>query len=224
MRILHLCNAGLAITHEGQTLLIDLPNSDSAPFYQLPEETWDRILHREPPFSEVCGMVFTHCHEDHFCEEKVAEFMSRYGDIPCFWPDRFPEKGTLVCGPFVISYERMDHAPMEGWIPPMVVLWIRAGEKSVYVSSDAKLDCDAHRRFLKGRMAHAAFWTSMYLSRPETRRLMHDAALRNYIYHMPAVQPEGYGIWKKCRSNLSRYEAELSTVTVMDQYPFEIEC
>ena len=223
MRITLLCNTGLAITHAGQTLLIDVPNEASVPFYALPDDTWNEILNRESPYDQVCGLLFSHTHPDHCDRNKVRAFRDRWSQIRCFLPEENPEKGTIVCGPFIVSYMRIDHAPMEGFVPPHVVFWVRAGEKSVYISSDAKPDVAAHQAFLKGRQANAAFWISIYMSQPDTRALMAYTAPRNYIYHMPKERPDDYGLWKKCDRNFQRYAEELRSVVLMEGYPYEIE-
>ena len=63
----------------------------------------------------------------------------------------------------------------------------------------------------------------MYLSRAETRLLLRCISAKNYIYHMPENDPDGFGIWKKCKNNLNRYPDELRTVRVLKRYPSVIE-
>lgn len=224
MEIKLLCNAGLAITYEGKTLLVDIPNQAFSPFAALPPLQWQMIMNRTGEFGMVCGLFITHNHPDHCDMERVRAYRSRWNEVNVFVPDdSTPQMGTVVMGPFVISYRRMDHAPMDVPTPPHVVAWVRAGDKTVYIAADAKLDLEEHRRFLKGRVANGAFWNAMYLSRPETRLLLREAAQKNFVYHMPEVEPDSIGIWKKCRNNLSRYENELQGVTVLDCYPYIIE-
>ena len=86
-----------------------------------------------------------------------------------------------------------------------------------YLAEDA-----VHEAFLNGRKACMGIWNSMYLSRPETRCLMHRAAHKNYVYHMPECQDDMSGIWRKCRNNLQRYPDELRDIVIMDRYPYVI--
>ncbi len=223
MRITLLCNTGLAIEYQGQTLLIDLPQDQIPPFMPLGAGEWERILNREPAYDKVCGIFFTHNHPDHCDPERAEAYRKRWREIPVFLPEEHGEHGTVAMGPFVISYDRLDHAPMDPPPPPHVVTWIRAGSQCVYIAGDAKLDPAEHYKILKGRKAHIGFWNPMYLSRPETRQLIRDAATRSYIYHLPASEPDSYGIWKKCRSNQKRYGAELPQVEVLEKYPSTIE-
>lgn len=223
MRITLLCNAGLAIECEDGLLLVDVPNCSLEPFAALPEEEWQRILSREIPYDRVKGIWITHDHPDHCNKKKLEQFRARWPDIPVFMPEEHSKSGTVVMGAFVISYEQLEHAPMDVPTPPHVVSWIRAEGKSIYVAADAKLDVEAHRRFLKGRVADCAFWNSMYLSKEETRALLRHAAAKNCIYHMPPQEPDSAGIWRKCRSNLRRYGNELETVQVLSKYPETIE-
>lgn len=222
MKVTLLCNAGLALCYEGQTLLVDVPNCVLPPYATLAAGEWEAIINRKPPHENICGMYFTHNHPDHCDIEKVRSFQKRWPEIPCFFPEKNVGNGTVVMGPFVISYAEMDHAPMDVPTPPHVVTWIRAGATSIYIAADAKLDCEQHRKFLKGRVANGAFWNAMYLSRPETRELLLSSAERNFIYHMPEEEPDPYGIWKKCRNNLKRYGEELKNIEVLCKYPSQI--
>lgn len=223
MHISVLCSAGLAITCQDATLLVDLPNESFLPFYTLTQTQWEPILRRNEPYENVCALYFTHTHPDHYDQGRVEAYRNAWPDIPCFLPQEHPEEGVFRAGPFEISYCRLEHAPMDEPVPPHVVTWIRAGEQTLYVAADAKLDLEVHRSFLRGRRADAAFWNSMYLSRPETRQLLQETAARNYIYHMPQTRPDNFGLWKKCENNCRRYADELCHVTVIEHYPWEIE-
>lgn len=217
-----LCNAGLALEYENALLLVDVLNRASGPFYGLPKETARKLQALEPPYDRLCGLYFTHTHPDHCDLEAAARFRAAWPQIPVFLPEDHPETGTLAMGSFRLEYARFPHAPMPQETPPHVVTWIQAGERTLYLASDAALDCDAHRRFWNGRRADAAFWNAMYLSRPETRALLAEGAKRSYIYHMPADHQDTGGIWRKCQTNFRRYGSELQTVTVLGQYPQEV--
>ena len=222
MKLTLLCNAGLAIQEADSILLVDLPNQEYPPFYTIPEETWRQILERRPPYDRVCGFYFTHAHPDHCCKTRVEEYLHRWPGTPCFFPDEHEPEGEVSIGPFRMQFRRMEHVPIPS--PPVLVATIlRAGEKSLYLPSDAALDCAAHRAFLAGRRATAGIWTSMYLSLEDTRNLMKEAAVRNYIYHMPAERPDAAGLWRKVDRNLERYGAELEHVTVWERYPAAVE-
>lgn len=217
MEITLLCNSGLAIDCDGAVLLVDVPNGVAPPFYQLPADTWRRIEKREPPYDRLAGIYITHLHPDHCDLQALRAFQRQWPEVPCLLPDDTCPAATITLGPFTVEYCAFPHAPIEQ--PPLHrVSFLRAGGKSIYLPADAALDVEAHRAFLHGRRANAAFFNAMYLSRPETRRLIQDAAEQTYIYHMPQ-EGEGECIWAKCRKNFARYPAELTHVTVLGQYP-----
>lgn len=221
MTITFLCNAGLALETDRAVLLVDVPNQDSKPFYPLPEDEWQKILSRQPPYDKVCGMWFSHTHPDHCDMEKVRNYQQRWPDIPVFLPDQTNVRGCCKIGPFHIEYQRFDHAPIPN-APPHVVTWINAGGKTLYLAADAALDPEGHRRFLRGRRADIAVWNAMYLSRAETRILLAEAASRSIIYHLPLRSADTCGIWKKTDSNLTRYGKELFMVRILDHYPMTV--
>ena len=222
MKLTLLCNAGFALELPDAMLLVDVPNREIGSFYALPEESWQRILNKEPPYDKVCGFWFTHDHPDHFHRSRMEEYLARWPRTPVFLPGETATTGKLKMGPFVIEYARLEHAPIPD-APPHVVSRITTGEKSLYVAADAALIPELHSAFLRQRQSTAAFWTPMYLSRPDTRALMQEVAERNLIYHMPADRPDRDGLWRKLETNLKRFATELSTVTVLEQYPTTIE-
>lgn len=222
MKLTLLCNAGIALETDSAMLLVDLPNRNAPPFYPLPESTWLEILNRVPPYDKVCGVWITHDHPDHCNREKLREYEKKWPSIPVFFPGASHVRGKGSLGPFRIQYQRFPHAPIPD-PPPHVVTWVEAEGCGIYLAADAALDPQQHRSFLHGRKADVAVWNSMYLSRPETRALLAEAACRNLIYHMPAQRPDEEGLWAKLEKNMARYGSELKTVTVLDRYPTEIE-
>ena len=203
MHISLLCNAGLALTQKEQTLLVDVPNKSVKPFFGLSESVKEAILNRMQPYDKVCGLCYTHTHPDHCDMSFLTKYHNRWSDIPIYYPTKQTEQGSVTIGVFNLEYCPIPHAPMDEAVPPHTALFIKAGENTVYVAGDAVLDPSQHRDFLNNRKANAAFWNSMYLSRPETRQLLQQSAEKNYIYHMPAEQTDSFGIWKKCQKNFS---------------------
>ena len=222
MHISVLCNAGLAITSLGKTLLLDLPNEEYPPFYRLDDSQWAPILLRQKPYENVCGLYFTHTHPDHFDRGRVEAYCTKWPEIPCFLPEEHPEEGEFTAGPFKVNYRRFPHVPMKEQVPVHVVSWIETPEARIYVTSDANLEPEKHRNFLNGRYANAAFWNSMYLSKPDTRALLRETAQENFIYHMPKTRPDPNGLWRKCDNNFKRYGNDLGHVTVIDHYPMNL--
>lgn len=221
MRITLLCNCGLAVECSGAVLLVDVPNGSAPPFYRLPADAWQRILDRRPPYDRLAGIYITHLHPDHCDLEALRAFQRRWPDVPCLLPSEAAPRGAVNLGPFAVEYAAFPHAPIAN--PPLHrVTWIRAGAQSIYLAADAALEPEAHRAFLRGRRADAAFFNAMYLSRPETRRLLGEAAAQCCIYHMPR-EGEGLEIWAKCRRNLERYPEALAQVRVLGSYPTVLE-
>lgn len=212
MEVSFICNAGLVLTYGGKTLIVDAPNLDHPPFFHLSNDVWNEVRERY----DICGFFFTHDHPDHLDRKRLAEHITAHPCVRYHIPDT-AASGTLRIGPFEIEYHPIPHTPIPN-APIHMVAHITAGEKSVYVSADAALEPALHRKVLCGRKVDAAIWNSMYLSHEETRALMTEAAVRNYIYHMPA-RPDTYGMWKKCEKNFERYEEELKDVHVIGAYP-----
>ncbi len=212
MELAFICNAGLALTYEGKTLIVDAPNMNHPPFSYLADAAWKEICDRY----DICGLFFTHDHPDHLDRARLLDHVEKHPTVTYHIP-RDEVEGRMDIGPFEVEYHPIPHAPIPD-APPHVVALIKAGGKSVYVSADAALGPEAHRRVLRGRKVDVGIWNSMYLSHADTRMLMTEAAERNYIYHMPA-RPDMYGMWRKCEKNFERYGQELQGVRVIEKYP-----
>lgn len=221
MKITLLCNAGLAIETADALLLVDAPNQEIEPFYRMPDDVWNCIQRREPPYDKTVGLFFTHNHPDHFDLDRVSAYHRQWPKTPILLPGEETSNGRVRMGPFVIGYGRIEHAPIPE-APPHVVAWVETGEGSIYLPGDAALKTELHREFLRGRKADVGIWNSMYLSNADTRSLMRDAAVRNFIYHMPVEKQDLYGLWRKLESNYRRYPDELQEITVLSSYPTEI--
>lgn len=217
LHITLLCNAGLALEYDGSLLMVDVPNREYGGFYVLPPKCRQEILTRQPPYDGICGFYFSHSHPDHCNLDAVRQFQAKWPQTPVFLPEEAPDCGIIKMGPFELEFQRFAHLPLSCGAPPHVVTWITAGKKHLYLSADAAMDCGAHRAFLHRRIADAAFWNAVYLSRPETRRLLADSSKQNFIYHMPADYFSG--MWRKSRRNMERYGEELQNVKVLGRYP-----
>ena len=212
LELTFICNAGLALTYAGKTLVIDAPNMDHPPFRYLTDEAWDDICKR----MDICGFFYSHDHPDHLDRQRLLSYLDKRQDAMCYIPYE-SSGGRMDIGPFRINYHPIPHAPLPD-APPHLVALIEAGDKAVYIAADAALETALHRDVLCGRRVDAAIWTPMYLSRADTRMLMAEVAAYNYIYHMPA-RPDMGGMWKKCEKNFERYGEALTGVRVIENYP-----
>lgn len=215
-----LSSTGLALTYEGATLLVDVLNGKFGSFYEIPAQTAEHVVTGEPPFDHVVGLLYSHLHPDHYDPQKNTEFLQRHPSVPTFFPTaETPDCGVLNWGPFTVHYGYLEHMPCNYTWAKHYVFWITAGEITVYLTTDGRLVPQEHLAFLNGRQADYAFFNAVYLSYPETRQLMAQAARKTYIYHMPEPASDQSGICRKAERNLQRYPEELRNVTVLEQYP-----
>lgn len=215
MKITLVCNCGLLIEQNGQSVLVDAPNSDYFPFPFFSE--LEKAKRAEPPYDGLKAVLFTHHHPDHYSEKAVKELAAARSDLLIAQP----AEQTLQVGCFSAEFHRIAHTPVSVNISHYVLL-IRSGGQTVYITADAAPDVSRHREILNGTVADAAFWNGQYLSHPETRRLMLDSAKNNFIYHIPPDEKDVSGIRRKCLKNMERFGAELQTVRLLTEYPSEI--
>ena len=210
MKITLVSSCGLVLEQDGQTLLIDALNKQYRCYYGLPPETFVRMLSGEPPYDAVCGILFTHAHPDHYSASRTKQLRAACGAAVVLPQPDTPERLNVQLGPFAVECSRFPHIPVPGLEEiAHAVYWISAAGKSVYVTADAQIDTTRHRAILRGRRADAAFWNGQYLSHPETRELLLEAAEKNFIYHIPVDEKDACGIRRKCERNMARFGADL---------------
>lgn len=220
MKLTLLSNCGLLMEQDGCALLIDALNKQYRCYYGLPSEDFSRMLAGEKPFTNICGILYTHAHPDHYNENRTRQLQAASG-APVFVPgENTPAICRMQRGPFSVEFHRFSHIPVPGLQEiPHGVYFISAGGQSVYVTADAQIDAERHRAILCGRVADAAFWNGQPLSYPEMRALMIQAAKKNFIYHIPIDEKDVCGIRRKCERNMARFGAELPGVTLLESYP-----
>lgn len=225
MKVTLVCSCGLLLEQDDSAILVDAPNCDFPPFEHFPDAAMADALQGRDAYSNLKGIYFTHMHPDH-CDPQAANQIRRAREgVTCFIPDEtMPKHFVLKSGAFRIECCRIPHTPVTGYPePPHYTFWISAGGKSVYVAADAAPDTEIHEEYRRGRVADAAFWNGQYLSHPETRSLLVRCAVQNFVYHIPMDEADLSGIRRKCNSNMSRFSAELQSVRLLTQYPFQID-
>lgn len=219
-----LCSTGLAFFWNGAALLVDVLNGSYGSFRKISEEDARRVIYGFPPFERTVGIVYSHLHPDHYDQASNQAFLSRHRRITTFFPtSETPDHGILRAGEFTVEYQYLEHTPCDYQWAKHYVFLISAGGVSVYLTTDAALHPEQHEAFLGRRHVDYAFFNAMYLSYPETRRLMRRIASKTYIYHMPEPATDRSGICRKAERNFQRYPDELRDVQLLCSYPYHLE-
>ena len=225
MKITLICNCGLVFSSGETCLLIDALTQELAPFYRAPESVRQEIVTGTGAYEKTCGLLFTHLHPDHYDKEAAQAFAQYHPRAALYVPNRRelpPER--LTVGGFTVELHRVRHTQVAGYGKSTVDAMIISAEgKSVYVASDSAPEVSLHESVLHGRRMDAAFWNGQYLSHPETRELLLEAAVKNYIYHIPVDEKDVCGIRRKCERSMARFGAELPNVSLLEQYPSSLE-
>ena len=217
-----LCSAGLYFYCGDSAILVDALNQPFRSFKGIPDETAEQLIRGTAPFSQIDGLFYTHLHPDHYDQFRNHAFLQRHPNVQAFFPMReTPEHGVVRAGGFTVEYQFLEHTPCDYAWAKHYVLLLSAGGSTVYITADAVTDTTAHLKFLAGRQIDYGFFNAMYLSFPETRRLLREAVGKAYIYHMPEDRNDG--ICRKTARNFARFSEELKGITVLDRYPADLD-
>lgn len=224
MKLTLICSCGLLLEQDGRKLLVDGLTDELPPYESTKPEDRQRILEALAPFDGLCALAVTHHHPDHWSSVWTAELLRRQPDVQILDPS---QDGVLHAQTdiFSVSFFSLPHVPT----PPQYAVretfaaLISAGGKTVYAASDAVADAELHRAVLGGRHVDAAFWNGQMLSFASTRTFLAEAAVQNFIYHIPIDEKDVSGIRRKCERCFSRSRAELPNVTLLETYPTSLE-
>lgn len=107
LRIALVSNAGLLITYQNTSLLIDgLYEENGHPFSNLSAEVRQDLLEGQGCFRKLDYLLFTHAHPDHFSPELTGEFLRRR-----------PVKGLFLPKPHTAAEETLAETLRERRIP-----------------------------------------------------------------------------------------------------------
>ncbi len=222
IRAVLLSNTGLLLRCGASAVLVDALNQPFRTFKGIPDETAGRIVRGEPPYDRIDGLFYTHLHPDHYDKARNTAFLERHPGVVTFFPTpETPERGTIKAGAFTLEYHYLEHIPCDyAWVRHYVLL-LSAGGVTLYLTGDASLEPAAHLEILAGRRPDYGFFNALYLSYPETRALLRQAAGKSCIYHLPEAESDG--ICRKAARNFERYPEQLRGVVPLDRYPCELE-
>lgn len=224
LRITILCNAGILLDYGGQTLLIDGICQSAFGFYGLQDRDFGDMMQGAGAYSALRGVIFTHCHPDHFDETRVELLRSRLPDCTFWVPDEDKlSSGCIQCGPFSVYYYETPHMPQDYSQVRHFVLRIEVGGLLLYVAADAALDVAMHDKLMGPKRYDCVIVNPVYLSTAETRTLLQKRAPRRIVvYHLPGDKADQTGIRRKTERTISRFAAQLPPLTAADQYPTTI--
>jgi L-ascorbate metabolism protein UlaG (beta-lactamase superfamily) len=162
----YVANAGVLVTKDGTSVLIDAPIRGGIPPYATSDEAEREKLERAlPPYDRVEAILITHWHEDHFSPEAVAEHLrhnpravvisspeiiervrrSVSSDVA---PERFrpvlPEPGAaerVMVGQLPVTVLRLRHNPTRR-LPEQHIGFLLGDQDVVLHSGDADPSAD----------------------------------------------------------------------------------
>lgn len=83
----YICNCSVLVEMNGVKLLVDGLIWDDSPFDKTPKDIEQDIISASGEFEGLKTLLFTHCHEDHFCSKKTADFLENNPDALVAVPD-----------------------------------------------------------------------------------------------------------------------------------------
>ena len=221
LRITAVCNAGLVLEFQDHCILIDGTAYDYLGFTGMEDRLLQELGGNTGSFAPLCGVFATHCHPDHYDAARTAELMAQIPGRTCFVPDEnTPVYGCIHCGPFSVYYHETEHMPHTYAQVRHYVLLVVAGNETVYIAADAKLDAQMHRNILRDLHPTYAVVNPVYLTSSEMIPFLRDLSPRNlFIYHVPGDPADRTGMRRKAERSMARCAEILPPMTLADAFP-----
>lgn len=225
LKLTSLCNAGIRIEYAGCSLLVDGICQNFGGFDGLSAPLFQEMLCGSGPYASLSGVLFTHCHPDHFDRQRVELLRGANPGCTFFIPDEKTfSRGCIQCGPFSVSYFETPHMPQDFAQVRHFVLLVTAGTETVYLAADAVLDAAVHRSILDGRHPTYIFVNPVYLAVEETRLLLEALRPRQlFVYHIPSDLSNRNSMRRKAERSVERFRSTLPPTTLTSTYPMRLQ-
>ncbi len=249
MRAFCLANAGVYLQTGRSALVVDglydMQENPAWPVEGLPQEVVSFLLHETSPLSKIEYLIFTHCHEDHFCWELVGQAI-RSGRVAwlCLPYDaqRYsPAEVEALCknhgvglqfwqaeterieGPdFTLRAVKTAHLQVGEENIPHYSLVVETASASVLIGGDAQAGQLTALAPTRPGPFNLAFLIFFHLSSRASRQAIQALnPAQCVLYHMP-YQEEKTHIRALSEKLLKQYEAELPPLLLPDHALQEI--
>lgn len=219
VRVSLVSNAGLILSSGSTVLAVDALNGLYPPFRQVNSEIAESIIGSTGRYAGVCGLFYTHLHEDHYDPALAGRFYDAHPEAYRFVPDdHTPSCGRIEGKGFTLDYGRIAHSGLQYRDTNHYVFLIALGGRTLYIAGDGEYDSNAQTDFLGGRAVDVAFFNPIAVFTEKNIALMQSVNARvNFLYHVP--EDHRSGLWRKTDVCMKRYDAFLKNTVLLDAVP-----
>lgn len=227
LRVRYLYNCGVMLSYGDTSILIDTLFEKNNGFDEMPEMCETAIFEKRAPFENVSGLLFTHCHADHYSVASVERYCRMYPETVILSPETLEErreempKGAprkeIRCGDFAISCIETGHIPTGKDEGPHYIYVICAGGRQIVLSGDmdpVKLPEVAEAYGSSADMFFINPAMLLYeMKNGETTLLKRVKNL--YVYHLASEAGDRLGYRRMTLGSLGRIRRHLGDITLL---------
>ncbi len=228
--IFHTANSGLYFWDGETGILVDgLYRGGAYGFSDLPQKLEQKIISGEGNLPPISGLIFTHCHPDHFDPDLLAAVKSRYnatiyapGYLANSGSARFIRPGVfrLRIGQAYILGCATTHDGAAFADTPHYSYLLRMAGESFFIAGDAKLqgsEADFYRGY-HGEPIEGAFINVYQALLPNSIAFLRRLAPQHiYLYHLPAPDDDCNGFIRLAQQAIRRFPQDLPSLELVRQ-------
>ena len=247
LKISLIANAGLLMTWNGTTLMVDgIYGQAGLPFSVPSPADWQDMLRGEGRFRKVDYLLFTHAHPDHFSPEMTGEFLRHRQVKGVFLPEPHTEAERLLMGE--LKERGVPYAELSGTglgaareiEPGIRIRAVRTlhldriyrdvphycclltfGDRQILLTADVDYTSET-LSFVKDIPLDAAFVNPMFFTALCRGKFFKGTlpTRRMMVYHVPFPEDDGLNMRPLLRRNLDLWPEPACPVTVLGE-PFQ---
>lgn len=191
MKLTRTANAGIYLSTEGKTLLVDGVCEELPPYLGTPSTLRQQLSERFPDI-----VAFTHRHADHYCAA-YAEAYAERTLRSVIGPESFPKEGGCVqLGNIRLTAVPTRHIGKAGDVPHMS--YIIEGEKCLWVVGDAApMQWRGRTDLPKPQVLVVPFAYAITTAAWQLTKSL--GAEKIVLLHMPEEGNDPCGLWQQVR-------------------------
>ncbi len=224
-------NTGILIYNGNEKILIDAIYSDNAPmFSKIPSKVWGDMLSGDGEFSNADYVMFTHSHLDHFCENRLNDYLNKNEVKGVLAPydyemtnlnDKLLTDYTInnLDSEFKIKTFEVRHIDKNYHHIKNRCFHIISNNIKIIVLGDAEASIED---FLKYNSIECdiAFVTPVFYSSPNGRKILSEILKAKYtlIYHIPDTENDKFNYRRLAKANIERHSNDIEQAYMFSDF------
>ena len=226
LRFFHPVNSGLYIKGSSSVLVDGLFGGMGKGFSQMPEAFSRAIFGGNG--SHIHGMLFTHSHEDHFCQKQLKKAERLFPHMTVYGPELTVKNAEpFLMAPGLTEFDidccrvlavNTTHDGDRYRDVPHCSYFLEMDGQAVFIAGDGSGLGELKNRYTRLLPEHVdVVFVNLYqaFARNVHQFIRDFTASRIYLYHLPFRQDDCYQFWMQAGQAVKRFPPDLPPLKIL---------